>query len=78
LRFEVNPLAFAHSIIDKHTWICSAKVSIVQEVSSVLGFLFFANPIAYCGLKSAAEMRHAMVGLRGEAHDILMMLFYPI
>jgi|EndMetStandDraft_3_1072993.scaffolds.fasta_scaffold91943_2 hypothetical protein len=44
----------------------------------MLGFLFFANPIAYSGLKLAAEMRHAMVGLRGEAHDILMVLFYPI
>ena len=40
----------------------------------MLGFLFFANPIAYSG----AEMRHAMVGLRGEAHDIVMVLFYPI
>ena len=37
----------------------------------MLGFLFFANPIAYSGLKLAAEMRHAMVGL-------LMVLFYPI
>ena len=44
----------------------------------MLGFLFFANPIAYSGLKLAAEMRHAMVGLRGEAHDILMVLFCPI
>ena len=40
----------------------------------MLGFLFFANPIAYSGLKLAAEMRHAMVGLRGEAHDIVMVV----
>jgi hypothetical protein len=53
-------------------------IQLAQEISSMLGFLFFANPIAYSGLKLAAEMRHAVLGLRGEAHDILMVLFYPI